>query len=283
MTTPTQVWRPGEGWTPSRYTAAEEAWMARTLAAKADDRRPAYRTVRRRMNGLLDSWLREAGQTVAGLTMATATIPPPASPGDRVRGPSGPSDPTGTVLSATWATVDRAAVRFAHLTGPCLLSGSTSHDRCCGRVVQPGCKGNVHDCGNVSGSRMVDMFAIALPHGQQVDALVGTPPSARRFATRVVPQVGTWHAQAVGAVAAEFDRWWHDGAEPHELEAAVHEAERLVRGFRSLAGSLAGWSGRQERQCAAPGCAGAAPPVGEGATCQACRKRKSRAMQEGAA
>lgn len=283
MTRP-RVWTPDDspGWTPSRYTDAEETWLARTLATKADQARPAYATVRRRMHTLLDSWLAETGHIVTGLTHATATIPPAATPSARTRGPAGPSDPTGTVLSSTWAAVDRAAVRFAHLTGPCLLQGRVFHDRCCGSVPLDGCRGDVHDCGEVSAASLAGMFGVALPHGEVVDGLVGTPPSAFRFGAKVVPAVGAWHAGAVSAVVSEFGLWWDEGAEPYELEAVVHEADRLVRALRSLAGSLAGWSGRQERRCAA-GCGGAAPVVGEGATCQACRKRKSRINQEGAA
>lgn len=260
------IWTPDDspGWQPSTLTDAEETWLARRLAEQASTDRPS-RSARGRMQKAVDRWSTEASWVALGLTSATATLPPPSRTTGKVGRQTGPSDPTGAVIDATWQEVSSAAWRWAHLTGPCPLDGTRDElDR-------------LHECPDAGTAiDVADLAYLHLDPDDIIDQLMGTPPSSSAAWTAACHQAATWHTQAAAQTMQAYVELDRAGAEPPHLERIVAAATQLASKMAGLAGALAGWSGRSERPCAA-NCGGAAP---EGrATCGRCRTAHWRARQ----
>lgn len=243
-------------WTPPTLTAAEERALAATTRQPDD---PPSRGLPSRMRKATDRWSIEASHVAVGLTAATATIPPPARPPSGPRAP-GITDPVGAQVHATYDTVTRAANTFAHLTGPCPLDYTRDE------------YGQTHLCPDGSAVYVAVAVGVAFYPPDITRRLLHSVGTADWQAA--VHTAASWHTKTAAHLLDAFLDAWRT-AEPSTLEDWTARTEQLARRMAALAGSLSLWNGRLERRCKA-GCGGAAPPKGEGATCERCRQRHSR-------
>ena len=219
-----------------------------------------------RMQNATNRWSVAASQVAVGLTSATVGSPPQRP--DRTGVRAGVSDPTAATVDATLHHVEASAVRFVHLSTPCALDGehNAGDGRCPGpHAVDLGDHADVH----------LDVDDLA-------DNVLGSTTSTAGWA-KAVHELASWHSKTSVMLKARFDDGYAGRApqiaETSALEAWVTATEDLGRRLDRLAGELAQWSGRSERRCAC-GCGGKAPEVGQGATAEACRQRRSRARRQ---
>lgn len=240
---------------------AELRWLER-----ADDdtgRRPpsASRLIRK----ATERHQTAAVQVAAALVSATCTVPPQQRGGRTAPGGGRGSDVSDRVLAQIEATVrevDRGLSRLGHLLDHCLACASGPPDP--------------HDPGHNDASTVTLAWLTGESWTWIVDYCVGVSATS----PKAVEAAATDAARAHAAGAAVLVERWMDarrnGAEPDVLDGMAQQANRLSLQMVGLADSLGQWRpGPLVRRCAAD-CGGAAPPVGEGATCQRCRQRFSR-------
>ncbi len=250
--------RAEHGRTP--LTPAETRWLehrAQEQARQAD--RPS-RSLLSRIQKATDRWSEDAGWIAVGLEHATVTLPPASRPGGG-RTP-GPSDPTAAQLHATLAELDRAVVKFAHLTGTCDRDGL--------RFDPDGNEtptGRLHECPDGTPADIADLTGLVLDPEEIVDSLLGTPPTSTRAFTDAVHGAASWHTKTAADLRDRWQTAWQQGAEPALLETWTAATEQLARRITHLAGELAGWSGRFEATC---NTCGGLKPAGR-ADCGRCR------------
>ena len=222
-----------------------------------------------RMQRAVDRWSIAASQVAVGLTNATVGEPPQRPERSGVTN-QGVSDPTSTVVSTTIEHIERAAEKYVHLTTPCALDGD--HDRWDGRCPGP----HAVDLG--------DHADVHLDADDLADNVLGSTCQTRGW-NDAVHALATWHTMNAARIGEAFRIAYRGGAseaiaETSALEAWVTDVEDLVRRLDRLAGSLAQWSGREERRCKT-GCGAAVDsdplvkPRG-GAMCGRCAGQQSR-------
>ena len=260
----------------AQLTSVEEMVLDVMRDHQADEDNVRTRSVKRlpsRMQRAVDRWSIAASQVANGLTHATVGEPPQRPERSGVT-QQGVSDPTSTVVSTTIEHIERSAERYVHLTTPCALDGQ--HDRWDGRCPGP----HAVDLG--------DHADLLMTADIQADDLLGATCQTRGWCD-AVHALATWHTMNAARIGDAFRTAYRGGAseaiaETSALEAWVTDVEDLVRRLDRLAGSLAQWSGREERRCRMPDCQAAVEsdplvkPRG-GAMCGRCAGRQSRERQ----
>lgn len=253
-------------WTPGKLTDAEHGHLElrrlETERQVADDTDRPPRRLPSRMVKAVDRWSLEAGHVANGLTGATVTIPP-SRRSDQGRRGTGPSDPTGGMLDATLAAVDREARAFAHLTGPCRLDRTYDET------------GMLHVCPRETAVKLAADLDVDVDGRQVVDGLLGTPPTTTAWGD-AVQTAQTWHTVVASEIKGRFYELWGT-SEPSQLEDIVTRTEQIARHMDGIAGRLAHWSSRVERQCR---CGGRKPD--DANDCGRCRTAKWRRGRQAA-
>ena len=273
------IYEPNVEQTELDLSPSESGWLEhrRVEAERALQEEQPSRRLPARMRKACDRWSVEAGWVAAGLEGATVTKLPDRETARAGRGGSSVSDPTSAALGAVLGSLERAAARWAHLTGPCPLDGTRSHVACCGDTVMHGCAGFRHDCPPGAASTLGEWLGLDLAPAVIVDGLLGTPVSSTGEFAAIVSRAALWHSTAAATLSGAWADAYRAGAEPSKLQTITTETEDLARRMATLAGYLADWSGRSEPRCA-DGCGGAKPQ--RAATCDRCRQRTSRARRQ---
>lgn len=227
----------------------------------------------KRLNRAGEQYVRHAGLVAASLVTASATVPPPATARPGTRRGSDASDPTLSQLAATHAAIEHGARSYAHLLGPC---PHTQSDPRRPQGCPPWRAG--HDDHLIA-------VATAYTAPTNVGALLEQLHAATATRPRALADAVTAAAGHHATIATALVDGWHAAARAtahHDLVHAVDRTIALALRMRQLADRLAHWAPETTARRCAAGCGAAVPDLAPGAqerggaTCDRCRKARSR-------